>query len=467
MNKKHITVLGIAICVILSISIFTMANHSLNYEKTVVVDDRMDAEILNNTNFDAVQDVKLQELPEAASFFDTFQLQHWYNERLLLAHINPLFKFDGNMKLIRDMSSSYSPYLNSETDFSKNALYILNPSDGKMEQLTGTNPYNVVKCHLSPDSTKMLVFEAYNIIGADGASSAAKAKTETEPFTVNGYGNIKNRLRMYDFKTKQFSIIDEWDSKYLLDKNDYGDSGLYNTFGGFSWSMDGKGFAYCEKTAADQYSFIVFDLDTHIKTEYTLQESGGRFERVLVHAISKDLKKVWFSGVSGYMEDGLGFDMEGAESSVFLVELDNSNKEAQELVENMVFAKVLKDENTIIYASEPNSSDATFKLYQYDMQKKQNKLIDENVYAGFEVSRDETKLAYLTSDDIGFELIMSGISSHPKTEKTLLYKSGPDSYMPNGLSWSKDDSKVAVAYYNGNGMLKRSGQICVLTLKKE
>lgn len=468
MNIKFITILSIAvICIVFTFSIFNVANYSLDYEKTVVVDDRADAEILNNTNFNAVKDIKLQGLPEAASFFDMYQLQLWCKDKLLLTHINPIFKFDENMKLVREMSSPYSPYLNPKTDFSKNALYLMNPADGKMEQLIETNPYNVVRSYLSPDKEKMLIFEAYNIIGADGVKNAVRTISGSEPFTVDGYGNIKNRIRMYDFKTKHFSVIDEWDTKYLMDKDDYGDVGLYNTFGDLSWSMDGKGFAYCEKTALDQYTFKIFNLNTRIKSEYTFQESAGRFERVLVQAVSKDLKKVWFSGVSGYMEDGVGFDMEEAKSSVYLIDLNDLNKGAQELVKNMVYAKVLNDENTIIYASEPNVSGFTFKLYQYDMSQKQNKLIDENVYAEFEVSKDGRKLAYLSSDDIGFELNMIGINLGAKAEKTVLYKSGPESYIVNGLSWSNDDSKIAVSYYTDNGMLNSSGQLFVLTLKKD
>ncbi len=128
----------------------------------------------------------------------------------------------------------------------------------------------------------------------------------------------------------------------------------------------------------------------------------------------------------------------------------------------------MSDENTIIYANELNASDYTFKLYQYNMSQKQNKLIDENVlYAGFDVSKDEGKLAYLSSDDSGFELNMVRINSDPKPEKTVLYKSGPNLYTANGLSWSNDGSKVAVSYYMDSGTLNRSGQICVLTLKKE
>jgi hypothetical protein len=209
MNKKHMTILCITVvCIILSISIFTVAKYSLNYDKTIVVDGRKDVEILNNTNFDAVKDAKLMELPEAASVFDTHMLQFWYNDKLLLTHTNPLFKFDENMNLVRDMSSPFSPYQNSKTDFSKNALYLMNPDDGKLELLAETNPYNVVRCYLSPERTKMLVFEAYNIIGADGLLSTVRTDSDSDPITVDGYGNIKSRIRMYDFKTKHFSLID-------------------------------------------------------------------------------------------------------------------------------------------------------------------------------------------------------------------------------------------------------------------
>lgn len=470
MNKKHITILSIAaICIILSISIFSAANHSMDYEKTVVVDDRVDAEILNNTNFDAVQDVKLQELPEAASVFDTYQLQFWVNDKLLLRHTNPLFKAAEDMTLVRDMSSPYSYLLNPDIDFSNNGLYLMNPANGKTEQLAETNPYNSIWCCLSPDKTKMLIYEAYVIVGADGIRNAERSiKSDYEPFVVDGYDNIKSRIRMYDFSTKDFSIIDEWDSKYFLDIDNNGKKGLYNNFGDLSWSMDGKGIVYCKKTAKDRYTFTVFDLEKNHRSEYTLEEKGGRFEQVYVHAISKDLKKIWFSGVSGFMENNLEFDIMNAKSAIYLLDLNDQNAVAQEIVENMVFSKVLSDENTIIYANEPNGSDFTFKLYQYDMSKKQNKLIDENVlYAKFEVSKDERKLAYLSSDDSGFELNMVKINSDPKPEKTVLYKSGPDLYTANGLSWSNDDSKVAVSYYMDNGTLNHSGQICVLTLKKE
>ena len=467
MNKKFITILSIAACIIFSISIFYVVNYSLDYEKTVVVDDRADAEILNNANFDAVKDVKLQGLPEAASVFDTHQLQLWCNDKLLLTHINPLFKFDENMNLVRDLSSPFSPYQNPKTDFSKNALYLMNPDDGKLEQLTETNPYNIVRCYLSPDRTKMLVYESYNIIGEEGVKDASQIESDSAPFTIDGYGNLKSRIRMYDFKTKRFSIIDEWDTKYLVDKNEYGAAGLYNTFGDLSWSMDGNGIVYCEKTAADEYKFKVFTLDNYNEIEYIVRESEGRFERVFLHAISKDLKQVWFSGVSGFMAGSLGFDLEGAKSSIYLLDLNKLENGAQELVKNMVFTRVLNDENTIIYASEPNVSDSTFKLYQYDMSQKQNKLIDENVYAEFEVSKDGRTLAYLSSDGIGFELNMIGINPGTETEKIVLYKSGPESYIVNGLSWSNDDSKVAVSYYKNNGMLNSSGQLCVLTLKKD
>lgn len=469
MNKKYVTILSIAtICVFIFISIFAVANRSLNYKKTVVVDDRADAQMLNSTNLEEVEDVKLYKLPDAESFFDTHQLQFWYDDKLLLSHINPLFKFDKDMKLVRDMSSPYSAYLNPKTDFSKNALYLMNPADGKMEQLAQTNPYNVVKCCLSPDRAQMLVFEAYNIIGADGAQNAARTKSDSESFAVDGYGNVRNRIRTYDFKTKHFSVIDEWDSKYFMDKNDYGDIGLYNTFGGLSWSLDGKGIVYSEKNAMDRYTFIVFNLETGTKSEYTLQESGGRFERVIVHAASKDLKKIWFSGVSGFMGDGFGFDIAGAKSSIYLLDLNNLNKGAQELVKNMVSGKVLNDENTIIYAAEPNDADSTFKLYQYEMSKKRNKLIDENVLnSKFEISKDEKTIAYLSSADSGFEINMIRINSDPKPEKIMLYKSDPDVYSADGLCWSNDSSEVAVSYYIDNGSLKYSGKVCVLTLKKE
>ncbi len=467
MNKKQLAVLSIsAICIILLMGIFALSNNYLDYEKTVVVNDKMNAEVLNNTNSDVVQEVKLHELPEAASIFDIHQLQLWYNDKVLLRHINPLFKMDKNMNPIGDMNSPYSYYLNDKTDFSKNALYLMDSINGETDQLIETNPYNDVRCYLSPNRDKMLIFEAYNIIGENKIQNAALKKSNSVPFVVDGY-DIKNRVRMYDFKTKQISIVDEWDSKYFPDKTDNEDIHLYNTFGDLSWSMDGKGIVYCEKTATDSYTFKIFNLAEGEKHEYTMQESSERFERVFVHGISKDLKRIWFSGVNGSMKNNLEFDVVGAESAIYLLDL-NLKKEAQELVKNMVFAKVLGDENTILYAKEPNASDLTFKLYQYDMSKKQNKLIAENLLNNkFELSRDEKKLIYLSSNHGGFEVNMLEINSDIKPEKTLLYKSAPNLYTANGLSWNNDDSKVAISYYTDNGTLNHSGQICILTLKKK
>ncbi|KUO73061.1 MAG: hypothetical protein APF77_20540 [Clostridia bacterium BRH_c25] len=469
MNKKQITILGIAAgCILLLICFFTVGNHSLDYEKTVVVDDRPDVEILSNTNFDAVKDVKLQELPAAVSIFDTYQLQFWDNDKLLLRHTNPLFKPAENMTLVRDMSSSYSYLLKPDFDFSNNGLYLMNPDNGKTEHLIETNPYNCIRFYLSPDRTEMLIYEAYSIIGADGIRSAERStKSDYVPFTVEGYGNIRDRIRLYDFNTKDFSTIDEWDSKYFFDEDNNGKKGMYNVFNDLSWSTDGKGIVYCLKTARDKYKFKIFDLEKSHSSEYTMEERDERFEYVVVHAISKDLKKIWFSGVSGFMENNLEFDMTNAKSAIYLLDLNKQNTVAEKLVKNMVFSKVLSDENTIIYADELNDPDFTFKLYQYDMSKKQSKLIGENVFnTKFELSKDEKKLAYLSADDNSFELNMIEINSDSKPEKILLYKSGPDLYTANGLSWNNDGSKVAVSYYIDNGTLNHSGQICVLTLKE-
>ncbi|HYE83536.1 MAG TPA: hypothetical protein VEG39_15385 [Clostridia bacterium] len=468
MNKTQMTILGIAAgCILLSICIFAWGNHSLDYEKTVVVDDRPEVAVLSNTNFDAVEDVKLQELPAAASFFDTYQLQFWDDDRLLLRHTNPLFKPAEDMTPMRDMSSSYSYFLKPDFDFNNNGLYLMNPANGNMENLIKTNPYNCIRCYLSPDRTKMLIYEAYSIVGADGIKSAERSmKSDHGPFKVEGYGNIKDRIRLYDFNTKAFSTVDEWDSKYFFDENSDGKKGLYSAFNDLCWSTDGKGFVYCQKTARDKYTFKIFDLEKNSSTECTMKE-GGRFEYTVVHAISKDLKRIWFSGVSGFMESNLEFDMANAESAIYLLDLNKQAAAAEKLVKNMVFSKVLSDENTIIYADELNDPDFTFKLYQYDMSKKQNKLIGENVFnTKFELSGDEKKLAYLSADDNSFELNMIEINSRPGSEKTLLYKSGHDLYTANGLSWNNDGSKIAVSYYTDNGTLDHSGQVCILTLKK-
>lgn len=468
MSKKQLTVyISIAVCAVVILCVLFAMNLPQSYDKTVVVDNAEEKNTLESTNPDVVSEVSLKRLPRDISANEAFGIWGWCGDKLVAQYINPYFKFGSDGKFTGLPAPEPD---NEHYDFSKNALYMVNPSDENAEMLEKTGAYNRTWVYMSPDRNRLLLYEAYEAVG-NGESQAETPRLipGDGALSLEVHNGVKDRLKMYDVATGQLTAIDEWEPKYFASTGADGKMALQRDFGGAAWSADGKSVVYCNKTGADLYVFTVYNIQSMEKSVIIMEEKERRFDNVKVAAVSNDGRKLWFRGVKGAAKGFLeGYMDENTEAALYVADLENmGGTGAKKLIDNVYECRILSDGNTVVYFNYPNKSNFESQLYTYDISQNKNRLIDEHAVAqAFDISNDEKKLIYIAGDGAAYDVNMISLGADSDMTKLLLYKTGPNIYPAGAPLWNKDNSRIAVGLFTGEG---RGGpaQVCILTLKKD
>ena len=433
----------IIFCIMFGIFIFigsyAIANTYRDQEKTIVINDDGEADI-KNIKFDVVDSVNIFTLE-----MDTYgRLIGWNGDKLLYQNVNPFFK-------IQD--SKFISFVKGDSTVNDNAIYMIDPDSGEYELFMETGLYNTIYTIASPDQTKILFYEAYQIFGGDNEAiiEAEKAKEKGQPFVVENYNFVNSRIRVYDINTQTFTHIDEWEPKYYLEYLNNDKNTVNSDFSGVAWSVDGNAVVYCRRTTTGELAFFVHDLHTQKNEKYLFNYSEEDIQFISVSSISRDLKTLWIRCVINSIEQN--------KCIIYSIDLDNLNKGLKKVCDNIYNDAYINGED-IIYSSFGDLKYSS-RINKYDMSAGQGFLIAENAeHISFNVFWPGNDLAYAISSIDGHDIYM--VSLDNENEKNLIYKLDSDVWGVYNIYFNDDGKRIAIECIHYKDYTKK---ICILNLK--